>query len=92
MMPFQPIKVLKTLAKAYIANSQLLTNLEFVVKLENGLGFVAQLSKAGAEAGHLLPPLVRNVHLIGVYFPEQQIHVHEGFVKLLLEHFEPAKH
>lgn len=58
-----------------------------MVKLENRLGFVTQLSKAGAEAGHLLTTLVRYVDLVWVYFSEQQIHVHEGLVKLFLQHF-----
>lgn len=58
-----------------------------MVELENRLGFVTELSKARAKAGHLLPTFVRNIDLIWVYFSEQQIHVHEGLVKLFLQHF-----
>ncbi|KAF3849466.1 hypothetical protein F7725_019185 [Dissostichus mawsoni] len=56
-------------------------------QLKHRLGFVTELSKAGAQAGHLLPTLVRNIDLIWVYFSEQQIHVHKGLVKLFLQHF-----
>ena len=63
-----------------------------MVELENRLGFVTELSETGAEAGHLLPTLVRNVDLIRVYFSEKQVHVHEGLVEFFLQHFKPPKH
>lgn len=63
-----------------------------MVELENRLGFVAQLSEAGAQAGHLLSTLVRDVDLIRVYFSEKQVHVYEGLVKLFLQHLQPAEH
>lgn len=63
------------------------TNLYFMVELENSLRFVTQLSKAGAQAGHLLPTLVGDVDLIWIDFSEEQVHIYEGLVKLFLKHF-----
>lgn len=63
-----------------------------MVELEDRLGFVAELGEAGAQAGHLLPTLVGNVHLVRVYLPQQEVHVYKGLVKFLLQHFQPPEH
>lgn len=48
---------------------------------------MAKLRKAGAETRHLLAALVGDVGLVRVDLPQQQIHVHEGFVELLFQNF-----
>lgn len=58
-----------------------------MVELEDSLGFMTELSETGAEAGHLLPTLIRYIHLIWIYFSKQQIHIHESLIKFLLQHF-----
>lgn len=60
------------------------TDLQFVVELEHGLCFVAELSEAGAQCGHLLAALVRDVNLVRVNLPQQQVHVHKRLVELFL--------
>lgn len=67
-------------------------HLQLVVDLGHGLGFVAQLGEAGAQAGHLLAPLVGDVRLVRVDLAQQQVHIHEGLVELLLQHLQPAEH
>lgn len=69
-----------------------LTDLQLVVELEHGLGLVTELGEAGAQTGHLLPALVGDVHLVRVYLPEQQVHVHKGLVELFLQDLQPSEH
>lgn len=61
--------------------------LEFMVELKNRLHFVAELSEAGTEAGHLLPTFIRDIDLIRVYFSEEHVHIHESLVEFFLQHF-----
>lgn len=68
------------------------THLQFVVDLGHSLGFVAKLRKAGAQAGHLLSPLISDVRLVRIDLAQEQIHIHEGLVELLLQHLQPPEH
>lgn len=53
---------------------------------------MAKLRKAGAQAGHLLSPLISDVRLVWIDLTQEQIHIHEGLVELLLQHLQPSEH
>lgn len=67
-------------------------HLQLVVDLGHSLDFVAQLREAGAQAGHLLSPLVSDVRLVRIDLPQEQVHIHESLVELLLQHLQPPEH
>lgn len=63
-----------------------------MIELKDGLCFMAKLSKTRTQARHLLPAFVSDVGLVRVDLPQQQIHIHERLVELLLQHLQPAEH
>lgn len=63
-----------------------------MIELKDGLCFMAKLSKARTQARHLLPAFVRDVGLVRVDLPQEQIHINERLIELLLQHLQPAEH
>lgn len=63
-----------------------------MIELKDSLCFMTKLSKTRTQARHLLPAFVRDVGLVRVDLPQQQIHIYERLVELLLQYLQPAEH
>ena len=64
---------------------------QFGIRLRNGLCFMRQLGKAGAEDSHFRPTFVGNLRLILVDFPEQEIEIDKGFIEFFLQNIHPTE-